>query len=239
MSRHNYAAIHETRYEQIKPYVSFKLSKNPTAYEKRKIKHYYDELKPHISRASTTYRPRKKENIERAIKETGLRVKQLKAFPIDAPAIGNVKVSFPKKGGMNIKHKYGDYTITYFDGEKLALDPEGHILDLTKDDPDSPTYVLKCGDHLSRKNFNGKNGAAHMAQQVQQWQEDYDNEESPHYWQKWMVGYEVHNFENRTSRKDFIRERRNQTIDKRTRIKNVEQKIKRDKGLKKNKKRKY
>ena len=77
-----------------------------------------------------------------------------------------------------------------------------------------------------------------MANQVEKWQSDYDDEESPHYWEKWLTGYEVHNFKTRASKKDFIRERRNQTIDQRTRIKNVEQKIKWEKGIKKNKKRK-
>lgn len=259
MSRLNYPAIHRTRYEQIKPFIDFKMPTKRvgykkengkqgfktvlnvdelTPYQKRKIKKYSDTLEPYLGKQSFPYSPKSKKEKRVLANATKIPLKGLKKYPLDVPAGVNPKVKID--GDLiKISHDLGTSFKLYFDQNQLRKNPEQYLTNLFKSNGlnSKTVFVALCGEHLANVPITGVDEFVRL---ISTWLETYDksNVKQGREWENWLLGCEVNSFKTTKGRDAYLNKRKIQTQDAQTRMKYAKQTIQRAKGKKKNRKRK-
>lgn len=190
------------RYAQIKGLVNFKYT--GTAWNKRKIKKYFDELEPLISQPNTIYRPRNSGNLKIAAESAGLnpRLKGLKAIPIFNNGVNNTKVRI-KKGRVKLVRPFEEREIILFDQEKLASEGEDYINSLLDFDAEKfegmdfeerqeffpdVTFQIMAGKHIVRR---GGISLPNIAPTISQYMNNYNAPTKKHgdtTWREWLHG---------------------------------------------------
>jgi len=184
--------IHKQRFETIAKYVDFKMSKNPSAYEKQKIKKYFDEIKSLTARPFQVYRPRSQEKLDIAqgFSQHSKKLKGLKVAFVPSDGSNKMRITINKKGIMSTRTKHVKTDFITLDKYELIKNPVDHTNERIAENKTAKNFSIACGEYEMQQSFTRET----MAVEVLRLAEKYDKVEENHYFGNWLFGLKAHTF---------------------------------------------
>lgn len=197
--------IHAQRFEKIRKFVDFKMSKNPTASEKRKIKKYFDEINLLTTRPFQIYRPRSAKNLKIAqdFAQHAQNMRGLKVAFIPTDGKNKVKISISRSGKMTTKSKHVTTEYIKLDTRKLLIDPKKHVESVIKKHKNAKTFSVSAGEFEIAQSHT----RALIGDFVEKLTEKYSNEDANNFHGNWLHSLKGYNFEEQSDFEDYAIEK--------------------------------
>lgn len=195
-------SVHRIRMDFIRPYVTFNY-KNPTAYQKRKIKTYYDEIAALAVRPHHVYRPRKKERLKIAQQyaqhEKNLPGLKVAFIPTDGKHRPRLRFN-DKKKSLTVTTNHVSSKNIPFDIPKLIADPDGHIAQVMTQDARAAAFTIQAGKYEIPKALDKD----FVPREVKKLMAKYGNEDANNYFGNWLWGLKSHHFHEQDDLDDYL-----------------------------------
>ena len=188
-------SLHSGRLRVIRPYVSFDydLRRSLTAYQKKKIKKYFDKIQEILSRPGrlTIYRPRSRENRRAVARSQGLgSLTELKAVPVVLAEKPRIRV---KKGDVTLETEHVVRRFIPLSAEKLVTDPQKEVDRAISTAPRAKRFSISTGGFESKVSASrGK-----IAELIVETQNKYGDSST------WLNGLFAYSFKNQSDYTDY------------------------------------
>ena len=202
--KNNPKNIHAQRLKMIRPFVDFDfdLRGELTTYQKRKIKIYFDEINALTARPYQVYKPRSKQRLRQAqnFAQHEKRLAGLKVAFIPNAGNERLKISFDKNGDMVARGSHVTTKTLALDEAKLLLDPESHVNDVIKREPNADRFTALCG----RYEIPVSQSRATIGEFIARLSGRYADADANNYFGNWLHGLAAHSFTDQADFSDYM-----------------------------------
>lgn len=197
--------LHSARLKLIRPYVDFNydLRKPLSETAKRKIKEYSDEVTALTNRPYQIFRPRKHAHLLEAqgFAQHERRLPGLKVAFLPTDGASKMHVRWTKKG-IVAKTKNVTMTDVKLSVRKLLADPEAHVNERIRGNP-AKQYTIQAGRYEIPQPYLPQSVGKAVARLVSR----YSDNESNHYFGRWLHGLKAYQFSEQGTLGDYLREK--------------------------------
>lgn len=204
--KYNYSQIAK----DLKPYLNYKPNiKELSRQDKAKLRRIYKKFDEILRQPVQPTSSKSKKNIKILQKETGIRSKYVKAYPVPVSTKGT-KIKFTKDGIIR-KAKGVSQEYFEFDKENLLESPKDEINNI-KNQTDAQYFRIKCGKFEIQQPYlrNEILGAVKML--MNKYSDDSANnpkKEKGHGWENWLDGLIADSYYDYRNYSKFNKEKQN------------------------------